>query len=145
MKLFKKKEKEMKIRVFDENFEVYEFEFKNGYMIKKHFKTGAVMEKYNLKNVKKIYEDTEIENKIVQKSVVGRAIVGGILAGGVGAIVGGMTGTGTKNKVRLVKVVKMLIRKKEGYIIETYQPEVFTKYMKIDEINEKINEMNGVK
>lgn len=34
------------------------------------------------------------------KSVVGRAIVGGILTGGIGAIVGGMSGIGSKKKVK---------------------------------------------
>lgn len=39
---------------------------------------------------------TEITEK--NKSVIGRALVGGILLGGVGAIVGGISGTGTKKK-----------------------------------------------
>lgn len=42
------------------------------------------------------YSETEIKEK--NKSIVGRAIVGGILTGGFGAVVGGMTGIGTKKK-----------------------------------------------
>lgn len=34
------------------------------------------------------------------KSVIGRAIVGGILTGGIGAVVGGMSGIGSKKKVK---------------------------------------------
>ena len=39
---------------------------------------------------------TEITDK--NKSVIGRALVGGLLLGGVGAIVGGISGIGTKKK-----------------------------------------------
>jgi len=37
----------------------------------------------------------------VSKSVVGRAIVGGLLTGGVGAIVGGMSGIGSKTQTKV--------------------------------------------
>lgn len=40
--------------------------------------------------------ETEIIEK--NKSVIGRAVAGGILFGGVGAVVGGISGTGTKAK-----------------------------------------------
>lgn len=40
----------------------------------------------------------EIENSEQNKSVLGRAVVGGLLLGPVGAVVGGMTGVGTKSK-----------------------------------------------
>lgn len=40
--------------------------------------------------------ETEIIEK--DKSVIGRAVVGGLLFGGVGAIVGGVSGTGKKDK-----------------------------------------------
>lgn len=36
----------------------------------------------------------------VNKSVIGRAVVGGVILGPLGAIVGGMSGTGTKEKTR---------------------------------------------
>lgn len=39
---------------------------------------------------------TEIIEK--EKSVIGRAVAGGLLFGGVGAVVGGISGTGTKEK-----------------------------------------------
>lgn len=40
--------------------------------------------------------ETEIVEK--SKSVIGRAVAGGLLFGGVGAVVGGLSGTGTKEK-----------------------------------------------
>lgn len=40
--------------------------------------------------------ETEIINK--NKSVIGRAVAGGLLFGGVGAVVGAVSGTGTKDK-----------------------------------------------
>lgn len=40
----------------------------------------------------------EYENTEQNKSVIGRALVGGLLLGGVGAIVGGISGVGTKTK-----------------------------------------------
>lgn len=40
--------------------------------------------------------ETEIVEK--SKSVIGRAVAGGLLFGGVGAVVGGISGTGTKEK-----------------------------------------------
>lgn len=45
-----------------------------------------------------ISHKSESEIQQVSKSVVGRAIVGGILTGGIGAIVGGMSGMGSKSK-----------------------------------------------
>lgn len=38
----------------------------------------------------------------VQKSVIKRAVVGGILTGGVGAVVGGLSGLGTKKKKKYI-------------------------------------------
>lgn len=40
--------------------------------------------------------ETEIVEK--NKSVIGRAVAGGLLFGGIGAVVGGISGTGTKTK-----------------------------------------------
>lgn len=53
---------------------------------------------YNIKyeNIKKVELLKQIEEK--DKSVIGRAIVGGVLLGPVGAVVGGMSGLGTKQK-----------------------------------------------
>jgi len=48
---------------------------------------------------------TETQSK--DKSVIGRAIIGGALTGGVGAIVGGMTGIGSKKKDNKMFVVEI--------------------------------------
>jgi len=40
----------------------------------------------------------ELETIAVNKSPIGRALAGGLLFGGVGAVVGAVSGTGTKNK-----------------------------------------------
>lgn len=42
------------------------------------------------------YNEQEIVQK--DKSVIGRAIVGGVLTGGIGAVVGGISGVGSKSK-----------------------------------------------
>ncbi len=39
------------------------------------------------------------EQQLKNKSVIGRAVIGGILFGGVGAVVGGISGTGQKTQV----------------------------------------------
>ena len=52
-----------------------------------------------------ISECTVEELQEKQKSVIGRAIVGGALFGGIGAIVGGMSGVGTKTETVRKKLV----------------------------------------
>ena len=52
---------------------------------------------------------TEQEVLQVNKSVIGRAAVGGLLLGGLGAIIGGMSGIGTKTKT-----------KQHGYFVINY-------------------------
>ena len=45
-----------------------------------------------------VYYGLETEITQVNKSVIGRAVAGGLMFGGVGAVVGGLSGTGTKDK-----------------------------------------------
>jgi hypothetical protein len=52
----------------------------------------------SLSKLRAVEAKTEQEIREVHKSVVGRAIVGHLLVPGVGAIVGGMSGVGTKKK-----------------------------------------------
>lgn len=40
------------------------------------------------------------------KSVIGRAVLGGILTGGIGAVVGGMSGIGSRKKVNQYRLLK---------------------------------------
>jgi len=53
--------------------------------------------------IQEAYTPAEYEQITKDKSVIGRAIVGGLLLGPVGAIVGGMSGIGTKTKTKQVK------------------------------------------
>lgn len=55
--------------------------------------TTATLPYTQIKNVGH-FSETEIREK--SKSVAGRAVIGGLLLGNIGAIVGGMTGIGTK-------------------------------------------------
>lgn len=59
-----------------------------------------------------VANEQEILEKEKEKSVVGRAVIGGVLLGPLGAIVGGMTGIGTKTKSKT---------KSKNYIIINYK------------------------
>jgi hypothetical protein len=59
------------------------------------------------KNIINIMCDTYSETETKNKSVLGRAVVGGVLTGGVGAIVGGMSGIGSKQKTKKVPIVRI--------------------------------------
>jgi hypothetical protein len=67
----------------------------------------SVMYKFKLRKIGIPFKDivsVHIEDKTAvterkEKSIIGRALVGGLLFGPVGAIIGGMTGLGTKEKV----------------------------------------------
>jgi hypothetical protein len=67
----------------------------------------SVMYKFKLRKIGLPFKDilsVHIEDKTAiteqkEKSIIGRALVGGLLFGPVGAIIGGMTGLGTKEKV----------------------------------------------
>lgn len=50
------------------------------------------------------------------KSVVGRAIVGGILTGGIGAVVGGMSGIGSKKTVKKTHYLVIKYKSKDNEI-----------------------------
>ena len=52
----------------------------------------------NYSQITDVFYGLEAEVTQVSKSVIGRAVAGGLLFGGVGAIVGGISGTGTKTK-----------------------------------------------
>ena len=53
--------------------------------------------------LKREYTPAEYETIEKDKSVIGRAIVGGLLLGPVGAIVGGMSGIGTKKETKVIQ------------------------------------------
>lgn len=52
----------------------------------------------NYSQISDVFYGLETEVTQVSKSVIGRAVAGGLLFGGVGAVVGGISGTGTKAK-----------------------------------------------
>lgn len=54
--------------------------------------------KLNYDQVTDVFYGLETEIIEKNKSVIGRAVAGGLLFGGVGAVVGGISGTGTKTK-----------------------------------------------
>lgn len=54
--------------------------------------------KLNYSQVTDVYYGLETEIVEKNKSVIGRAVAGGLLFGGIGAVVGGISGTGTKGK-----------------------------------------------
>ncbi len=54
--------------------------------------------KLNYNQITDVFYGLETEIIEKNKSVIGRAVAGGLLFGGVGAIVGGVSGTGTKEK-----------------------------------------------
>ena len=56
---------------------------------------GSVKLKYD--QITDVYYGLQTEIKEKSKSVIGRAAAGGLLFGGVGAIVGGISGTGSKD------------------------------------------------
>lgn len=59
--------------------------------------TGAVA-RLPYTQIKEVGKFTSQEIKEKSKSIAGRAVIGGLLLGSVGAIVGGMTGLGTKSE-----------------------------------------------
>ncbi len=83
------------------------------------FKNKSVYLAYNqITNAGRITEKEIIEKS---KSVVGRAAAGGLLLGPLGAIVGGMSGTGTKTKTKYETY--FVINYKSG---STGEPEVLS-------------------
>lgn len=76
--------------------------FKEGQLFISDAISNKALYSANIKDIffeiKRAIQPDEITEK--DKSVIGRAVVGGLLLGPVGAIVGGMSGIGTKQKVK---------------------------------------------
>lgn len=68
----------------------------NGIRISESANTIFTIHKSQIINIEQISEQEIVEQN---KSVIGRAIVGGVLTGGIGAVIGGMSGLGKKQKI----------------------------------------------
>ena len=67
----------------------------------------SVLKTMDLKSINSISLVTDEILDEKGKSILGRAVVGGLVFGVVGAVVGGMTGIGTKKEYKLVKLIKI--------------------------------------
>ncbi|MCI7304074.1 MAG: hypothetical protein SOR93_10815 [Clostridiales Family XIII bacterium] len=63
-------------------------------------KNSATLKYDQITGVECGYKDEIVEKN---KSVIGRAVAGGLLLGGIGAVVGGMSGVGKKQKKKTIK------------------------------------------
>lgn len=70
------------------------------YLFDDKLQINAGKQKFEIKLEKIRAAVVKNERELIEKSksVVGRAVVGGVLLGGLGAVVGGMSGVGTKKK-----------------------------------------------
>lgn len=101
----------------------------------KEFKNSVTL-KYDL--ITDVYYGLETEITQVNKSVIGRAVAGGLLFGGVGAVVGGLSGTGTKDK-----------KERHFYFIISYGEDKFiqfedTRLYRGAKVASKLKELCGV-
>lgn len=108
---------------------------------------SADRKEYPLDQISEIELKREVEADITnekEKSVVGRAVVGGLLLGPVGAIVGGMSGIGTKTQVTKGKTtLYMVIKTKDDveylYNIHPFSSEnasrFLSKYRKLEKLS----------
>lgn len=55
--------------------------------------------------------DEVSKNELTNKSVIGRAVLGGVLTGGLGAIIGGMSGIGSKKVKKFYLIINYWDRK----------------------------------
>lgn len=102
----RKKEKKEKTKMFFNSVEglninpneKIELEKMEGKIVIRKALTTIVLEEIDYKDIVSIYRYDEREVIEKNKSVLGRAIIGGVLTGGIGAVVGGISGVGTKNK-----------------------------------------------
>lgn len=68
---------------------------------------NRILKTIGLKNINDISLVTDEILDEKDKSVIGRAIVGGLVFGVAGAVVGGMSGLGSKKEYKLVKLIKI--------------------------------------
>ena len=78
-----------------------------GNVLKIFSSNNRILKTIGLKNINDISLVTDEILDEKDKSVIGRAIVGGIAFGVVGAVVGGMSGMGSKKEYKLVKLIKI--------------------------------------
>lgn len=95
--------------------------------------------KINLDQIKIATSMSQHEMATQQKSVAGRAVVGGVLLGPLGAVVGGMSGIGTKNKKGHFLVINYTNSSGELASIVLDSPIPMTARKFADKLNEQAN------
>lgn len=78
-----------------------------GNVLKIFSSNNRTLKTIGLKNIKNISLVTDEVLDEKEKSTIGRAIIGGLVFGVAGAVVGGMSGMGTKKEYKLVKLIKI--------------------------------------
>lgn len=78
-----------------------------GNVLKIFSSNNRILKTIGLKNINDISLVTDEILDEKTKSVIGRAIVGGLVFGVAGAVVGGMSGMGSKKEYKLVKLIKI--------------------------------------
>lgn len=85
-----------------------------------HFKDRSLMSKSEItlpySKIVDAREMVETETTVKDKSVIGRAIVGGVVLGPVGAIVGGIDGTGKKKKTTSKRFYVISYKSDDGVV-----------------------------
>ena len=77
-----------------------------------------------------------------KKSVIKRAIVGGVLTGGIGAVVGGMSGIGDKQKRQTRRVLVISYRETDGK--EKFLQFEDTRHYKGKKLARKLQDLTGL-
>lgn len=79
---------------------------------------GKQEAKLNYSQIKDVFYGMETDIINIEKSSIGRALAGGLLFGGVGAVVGAISGSGTKQKKSDIFIISYLSSNNEEKVIQ---------------------------
>ena len=79
--------------------------------------TSSILRTVSFKNILQVSMESDEILTEKEKSVLGRALVGGLVFGVAGAVVGAVSGVGTKKEQRHIKVIKFQLSDGEFYAI----------------------------